>query len=326
VPPPPNRGVDQVGRYYYETNTAPGGPAFQLRPATRLRIDDADDLAVTVALPFGFRFYDRTYRQVRVSSNGAIVMGGSGDVSYTNTELHDNSQALIAPWWDDHDPGTAGAVYTGISGSAPNRVFTVWWRDVGHNDISAANRVSFQAQLFERTNRIEFHYQDAESGIGITRGGSATIGLGNGDDSDLRYSYNSIESARNRRAIRFTPATCGGRRATHLGTFGPDEFDLIHAGDGWVVVGLDGADVMTLVTGDDVACGGPGVDRIDAGGGNDRVFGGTGNDVVNGRVGVDSLDGEAGNDSIGGGPNNDRCDGGLGRDTYAGCEIARGFP
>ena len=106
-------------------------------------------------------------------------------------------------------------------------------------------------------------------------------------------------------AFELGPAvTCGGQRATLVGT----------AGD----------DVLLGTPGDDVIHGMRGNDHIDGLGGNDIICGGDGKDFLRGGRGADRLFGEADKDILGGGGDTDVCAGGAGTDTVGeDCEVTR---
>ena len=117
-----------------------------------------------------------------------------------------------------------------------------------------------------------------------------------------------------------TPTTCDGRKATILGTPGPDN-----------IVGTPGADVIVTGAGNDSIDGGGGDDVICAGAGDDRIGGGPGNDRIFGEAGNDTLAGDDGDDFLAGGDDSDRVSGGPGNDTLVGgsgfdqCDGATGF-
>lgn len=90
------------------------------------------------------------------------------------------------------------------------------------------------------------------------------------------------------------PVFCRGRRAT--------------------IVGTDGPDVLRGTSGNDVIAAGAGNDRIVGRGGNDLICAGPGDDVVRGGRGNDRLYGQAGNDVLAGNKGRDDLIGGPGRD------------
>jgi len=105
--------------------------------------------------------------------------------------------------------------------------------------------------------------------------------------------------------------TCGGVRATIVGTPGDDRLRGTPQRD--VVVARGGDDVVRGLRGNDVICGGPGRDRLLGQGGSDRLFGQRDADTLLGGVdaelaaveGVDmrgdTLDGGPGSDVLAGG-------------------------
>jgi Ca2+-binding RTX toxin-like protein len=314
-----DNGVDPAGRYVMTDSTEPGGPDFHPLPAPT-NLFQTDNSEATVSLPFPFTFYDTTYTSVTVGANGALVFPAGQQVNDGPNDFDLVDQAMIAPWWSNWRPGTEGLAHgdvrMGTSGQAPNRVFVVWWHDVSNPDaVHDANPLQgtadFQVQLFEGSNRIEFHYP--HSFITWFETPYTAIGLDNGEVSSLPYSY--YDSPVSSTAIAFTPATCAGRRATQLGTFGVDSLAGTTGDD--VIVTLDGDDVVSTGGGDDLICTGRGRDRVTAGSGDDRAVGGKGADDLSGGVGTDRLDGGMGRDT---------CRGGPGLDTGLSCEVRRGLP
>lgn len=316
------QGVDQVGGYIFKDSLQPGGPTFLPRNAnTPLTFANTDDGEATVALPFSFDFYGVTRSAMTVSPNGAVVFPGAQEVSFANAALSTRNQDMIAPLWDDWVVN--GDVSTGLSGTAPNRVYVVDWDDVRPFGGTAADAVDFQLQLYENGDHIEFHYIDTDSDAVHTRGSSATVGIDHLNVSDLQYSLNTA-SISDGLAIRFSPVFCGGLRPTVTGTFGPDIINGTAGND--VILALGGNDVVDAGEGDDLVCGAGGDDVIDLRGGNDRSLGGRGNDRLFGRAGNDILDGGPGNDILKGGKDLDICVGGAGVDSAASCESLSSIP
>lgn len=121
---------------------------------------------------------------------------------------------------------------------------------------------------------------------------------------------------------------CGGKKATVVGTGGPDVLNGTAGSD--VIAGLGGADVLRGLAGNDLICGGPGNDTATGGGGNDTVSGNGGADTLRGNSGNDRVLGGGGADKLsGGGGPADSCAGGPGTDTLLaahGCETTTGVP
>jgi RTX calcium-binding nonapeptide repeat (4 copies) len=79
--------------------------------------------------------------------------------------------------------------------------------------------------------------------------------------------------------------TCGGEKATIVGTAGPDKLHGTAGAD--VIVGRAGADDVDGRGGDDVICGSHGKDHLQGNRGNDRLYGGLGSDRAAGGPGID---------------------------------------
>jgi hypothetical protein len=116
--------------------------------------------------------------------------------------------------------------------------------------------------------------------------------------------------------------TCAGKRATIIGTDGPDVLRGTARAD--VIVGNGGDDRILAGGGNDTICGNAGADYIQGGNGadliiggygNDRLIGSNGNDDIRGGVGNDYISGKAGADTIRGDLGADRIAGNLGIDT-----------
>jgi len=157
----------------------------------------ADDATVSVALPFSFSFFGTSYNSIFVSSNGLITFG-SGDSSFTNTDLSSSPTVpTIAAYWDDlYVSGSATTnVYTLTQGAPGSRQFTVEWADMSYfSDSSRLGGFSFEATLFEGSNLIRLNYLNlatGRNGGGQDNAASATVGVSNGAGDVLLLAFNS---------------------------------------------------------------------------------------------------------------------------------------
>ena len=138
--------------------------------STDLVLDD-DDNAV-VELPFTFSFFNSDYTNIEVDSNGILSLSEAGNgfdrccqgvsLPGISNEAGNALGAIIAPFWNDLNPGEGGTVSHKTLGSFPNRVFVVDWNNVPFysNDDDYVDPVSMQVKLFESTNCIEIHCAD----------------------------------------------------------------------------------------------------------------------------------------------------------------------
>ena len=163
-----------------------------------------DDALLEIPLPFPFPFYGTTYDFVRISSNGVLLFT-SERIDYQNVCLSPETAAgmgdMIAPYWDDLNLESAGAVQTEVVGEAPERVFVVEWDDVP-SFADAEDTVTFEVQLSEGTGDITFLYEDVARRQG-NRGSSATIGVqSEAQGFALQYGCNQLV-LRDRGAVEF---------------------------------------------------------------------------------------------------------------------------
>ncbi|MFH1689826.1 MAG: FlgD immunoglobulin-like domain containing protein, partial [Candidatus Eisenbacteria bacterium] len=107
-------GPDSYGYSWKDSNTL-GGPAYSWFDIYEIgsQLMMGDDTEQTIALPLPFPFYGGVENFVTVSSNGYLTFGSNGSVP-TNGPIPDAAvpNALVAPFWDDLNPGIAGAVHT----------------------------------------------------------------------------------------------------------------------------------------------------------------------------------------------------------------------
>ncbi len=119
-------------------------------PGSQRVLVGADDEAVTLTLPFEFRYVGRVYSQVGVSSNGAVgfptvlPLAANQDLPYRPM-----GDALFPLWTDLQLPS---GVCVATVGAAPDRRFVIEYeraRRPGSTDFFA----TFEVVLDERTNR-----------------------------------------------------------------------------------------------------------------------------------------------------------------------------
>jgi len=116
----------------------------------------ADD-AISAALPIGFSYnfggtrYDKFY----MSSNGFISFISRSNLASSLNAVKD---PIIGPLMDNLN-GTGGVASYATSGTAPNRVLTVEWRNWRwKTGTTVANNISFQVKLYEADGKIEMLY------------------------------------------------------------------------------------------------------------------------------------------------------------------------
>jgi len=178
----------------FEDLSVPGSGATTI-------LHTADDDGATEALGFPFVFYGVSYTTISISSNGILTFGGI-DTDWDSVDFTTSGPAgnlpTIAPFWHDWTFQYFGsdAVYFVTLGSPGNRRFVVHWSAALSHTGPGNDTVNFEAKLFEGSNNIEFHYDDAtvSDDTTVSNGRDATVGVrdinGQTNNRNLRLVYN----------------------------------------------------------------------------------------------------------------------------------------
>ncbi len=117
-----------------------------------------DQVSSTIPLPFEVNLFGRQTNNIRISSNGFVYAArnnvdstSSGccsgqDLRFQTTTY--GSDHLIAGVWNDLYPPGNGNISYGTEGTAPNRVFIVYFDDVS-NCCNSDGGYTFQIKFFE---------------------------------------------------------------------------------------------------------------------------------------------------------------------------------
>ncbi len=120
----------------------------------------ANDNEVFTDIPLGFDFTYNSivYTSISIAANGFIAMGPA--VATSNTAISTGTtNNVVVPLNRDIKSRDDGTLSSGVSGTAPNRVYTVQWQNYRRVPTAAANdTLNFQLKLFETTNIITFNY------------------------------------------------------------------------------------------------------------------------------------------------------------------------
>ncbi len=117
--------------------------------------DDAGDPGIPIG--FTFNFYGDDHTTIGIASNGFLSFG-SDLGTFVNVAIPSagTPNDMIAPYWDDWNPGAGGDVYYRTDGPAGSRRFIAQWNAVLH--FGGTGPATFEAILFETSNCIEFRY------------------------------------------------------------------------------------------------------------------------------------------------------------------------
>ena len=107
---------------------------------------------------FDFVFMGIVYSQFSANSNGQMRLG-STTISGGN-QSPASSVPILAPIGADNKTSATGKVHYKLSGSSPNRVLVVEWKDliINYNGTGTTAYNTFQVKLYETIGKIEYVY------------------------------------------------------------------------------------------------------------------------------------------------------------------------
>jgi hypothetical protein len=190
-------------------------PAIDITGQGALTFNDPDDgYAGPIDIGFSFKFYEKAYTQLYVSTDGLVSF--ENGVSEPSNQLlpHDiKPNNLIAPLWMDLNtcPSTpcSNKVFAKL---IPNPArFVIQWTEVVR--YGTLNKQSFQVVLYPSGN-IRFQYKTISGDLG-----DYTIGIEDRDGADgLTYIYNGLPvGISSGKAVQFTrPAATPRVKVTPL--------------------------------------------------------------------------------------------------------------
>src|SRR5690606_25684043 len=125
---------------------------------TSLALGDDDVAEVVSDFPIQFAGTTPGFSSLLVGANG--VMSFSDAIfNFVNDPLPSFAgQTIVAPYWDDLNPGAFGDVLFETVGTAGSRQLVIEWRQVPHYFNVGA--VTFQAVFTENSPNIVFNYCD----------------------------------------------------------------------------------------------------------------------------------------------------------------------
>lgn len=192
-------------------------------PASTLLNLSGDDSFTSVALPFSFPFYGGSYATAYVDTNGVITFAAPNGSAWNAGAIPSAAAAntpnlALYPFWDDLWVDGSAAIYTSTAGTAPNRSFTVEWRNVRPYADSTA-RLSFSATMKE-DGTVVYAYTGIDASS-VEKGASATVGIENGAGTvAIQYLYHQ-PTLTSGRTVTFAPpgvAPPSGGAGTITGT------------------------------------------------------------------------------------------------------------
>lgn len=166
-----------------QTTYAPSSITYSPDPFTAgTSISLYDDVfSAVIPMPFSFCFYDSSFTEMVIGSNGIIsfdtsLANGFCQWPASNPVPHTSypDYSIMAPF-QDIDPGSGGSIKYDVQGVPPYRRFIVSYYQV---PMFSCSTIVFSEQviLYETTNRIEMHIEDKQL-CSTWNGGAAILGL-----------------------------------------------------------------------------------------------------------------------------------------------------
>jgi hypothetical protein len=222
-----------------------------------------DGYSNPIQIGFNFKFYENSYPELYVSTNGLITFG-KGSYEFVNRPIPRDTTPdnLLAAFWDDLQLPPGSKVFTYAGNGASGKYFIVEWSQVTR--LNSPDQLTFQAILYEN-GYIIFQYKQLNGVID-----QATVGIEDSNGIDgLLYLYNSSGLSASK-AIRFIRPALGPRvkltphdisgftsdqvaslkiTVINTGEQGPDSYNLTTSSvlAGWSV-NLHRADTGALLT------------------------------------------------------------------------------
>jgi Tol biopolymer transport system component len=184
------------------------------------------------------------------------TMNANGTGIRPLTSLSDPGYDASASWAPD---GRRLAFYRANFNDTLRQIWIVGANGAGARPVTRNQTGYFSHPIFSPNgSRIGFLEESTDRLLLVKPGGGAAVPVA--DDIGFDPEWVPV------------PVRCGGRRATMVGTGGPDR--LLGTGRRDVITGLGGRDRIRGKGGRDVLCGGGGRDRRNGGRGRDRCIGG----------------------------------------------------
>ncbi len=207
TPPLPPSGPQASWNYDLQTGVL-GTTYSWISCSSGANVVTGDDAQATINWPFDFNFYDNSYttsNSLSVCSNGFIRLDGDASTNYsaasaytlsgTSTEL---GQIIALAVYDDKVGDNSGWVKSLVSGTSPNRIFTIEYNnlEINYNDGRYAD---VEVSFYESSNNIVIKF-----GADNVIQAGADMGIHSGI-SGYFNKWQEVASGTNSTWIEYTP-------------------------------------------------------------------------------------------------------------------------
>lgn len=138
-----------------------------------------DTCSTNIPLGFTYNGFGASVTTVSVSSNGVLFLGNNCNVSWTNATLPSflsPDPALFFFWDDLQDFGSGEYFEYTTQGTAPGRVFNLYFRMRFHDPACGADPIQVMVSIHETSGLIKAVYSGFSTCANV-RGASATLGM-----------------------------------------------------------------------------------------------------------------------------------------------------
>ncbi len=205
TPTPP---TGPAASWNYNTLTGNLGTSYSWINCTSSNIVSGDDAQATTSWPFNFNFYDNSYTtadNLSLSTNGFIRLDGSAGTNYSAASAYTLSggstelgQIIGMGVYDGKVGDGGGWVRSSVTGTAPNRIFTIEYNNLEIN-YNAKKYASTQVSFYETLNKIVLKFGDDN----VNQAG-ADIGIHSGV-SGYFNKWQEVANGTNNTWIEYTP-------------------------------------------------------------------------------------------------------------------------
>ena len=178
---------------------------------TRTEALSDDTCFFNIPLGFTFNGFGASVSTISVSSNGVLFFGQQCSSSFSNTALPSfiSSNPMLFFFWDDlNDYGSGEGIEYATFGSAPGRVFNMYFRNRLLSSICGADAVHAMIQIHESSNIVNVSYPPTFTGCANIRGAGATLGIQGANGADaVMVGFNSpvLDDNTNGQHMSFRP-------------------------------------------------------------------------------------------------------------------------
>jgi Beta-propeller repeat len=174
-----------------------------------------DNCTTLVTFPFPVQFYNGTFSQAYVSSNGNLQFVGNQPYLASSCPLPNNcvNAAIFAYQTDLRTDRPNDGIFTLITGSAPNRVFNIQWRTTYTGRMGTA---SFELRFYEDQTSFDIIYGATSDGGALEASGVQLSGMGGPCDATTFSCQTPMLT--NGLKVTYTVVPCGAASPTPTAT------------------------------------------------------------------------------------------------------------